>query len=137
VHEGQVIYSVETTVSVDEFGALLQASGLAARRPVDDPERLAAMLRNANLVVTARLDGVLVGIARSVTDFAFCCYLSDLAVSRAAQGKGIGRELIAATRRHVGPTVNLILSSVPEAVAFYRSIGMTPLPDCFWHRRER
>lgn len=131
------IYAVETMVSVDEFRVLLMESGLGVRRPVDDPERLQSMLRNANLVVTARIDGALVGIARSVTDFVFCCYLSDLAVSRQAQGKGIGAGLIQATRQHLGPNVSLILSSVPESVGFYESIGMAPLPNGFWQRRER
>jgi GNAT superfamily N-acetyltransferase len=130
-------YSIEPTVSTEEFRSVLLSSGLAARRPVDEPHRLAAMLKNANVVATARLNGELVGIARSVSDFAFCCYLSDLAVSKHVQGKGVGARLIEETRRHVGPTVSVILSSVPEAVGFYESIGMAPLPSCFWHRRER
>ncbi len=130
-------YAVEKAVSVEEFRSLLLASGLAARRPVEASDRLEAMLRNSNVVVTARLNGVLVGVARSITDFAFCCYLSDLAVSRKAQGRGIGAKLIEETRIHVGPTVSVILSSVPEATGFYESINMTPLPNCFWHRRER
>ncbi len=130
-------FAVETTVSVDEFRSLLVASGLGTRRPVDDAVRLEAMLRNANMVVTARIDGLLVGIARSVTDFAFCCYLSDLAVSKTAQGKGIGARLIEETRKHLGPTVSLILNSVPESVGFYEGINMPALPNCFWFRRER
>jgi GNAT superfamily N-acetyltransferase len=131
------IYAVETSLAVDEFRLLLIASGLGARRPVDDLLRLGAMLKNANIVVTARIDGVLVGVARSITDYAFCCYLSDLAVNKNAQGKGIGAQLIQETRKHVGPTVSVILSSVPESVGFYESIKMSPLPDCFWYRRER
>lgn len=123
--------------SVDEFRSLLVASGLGPRRPVDDPVRLEAMLKNANIVVTARIDGVLVGIARSITDFAFCCYLSDLAVSENAQGNGIGAQLIEETRTHAGPTVSVILNSVPESVGFYESSNMQPLPNSFWHRRER
>lgn len=125
------------TVSVDEFRSLLLDSGLAARRPVDEPDRLAAMLANSNVIVTARLNNELVGIARSVSDLAFCCYLADLAVSRHAQGRGIGAKLIEETRRHVGPTVSVILNAVPEAVEFYQRIGMAALPDCFRHRRER
>jgi GNAT superfamily N-acetyltransferase len=133
----ELVYQIEPTVAVDEFRAVLLASGLGARRPVDDPARLAMMLKHANVIATARLDGELVGIARSVSDFAFCCYLSDLAVSQSVQGHGIGARLIEETRRHVGPTVSVILSSVPEAVGFYESVGMAPLPNCFWHRRER
>lgn len=131
-----VIYSVETGVTVDEFRCVLNESGLGKRRPVDDTVRLAAMLANANLIVTARMDGKLVGIARAMTDFSFNCYLSDLAVMDTAKNRGIGAALINALRQHLGPTVNVILSAVPEAVPFYQRIGMAPLNDCFWYRRE-
>lgn len=130
-------YSIETAVTIDEFRAVLNGSGLGARRPVDDAERLGAMLANANLIVAARIDGELVGIARAMTDFSFSCYLSDLAVMDSAKGRGIGKGLIDVLRRHLGPTVNVILSAVPEVVPFYQRIGMAALPDCFWYRRER
>lgn len=131
------VFAIETTVSVDEYRLLLVDSGLGTRRPIDDAERLQTMLRNANLIVTARIHGQLVGIARSVTDFAFCCYLSDLAVSKTAQGKGIGARLIDETRKHLGPNVSVILSSVPESVGFYEGINMPALPNGFWFRREK
>lgn len=130
-------FQFDSTVSVEEFRSLLLDSGLAARRPVNDPDRLAAMLANSNVILTARLNNKLVGIARSVSDLAFCCYLSDLAVSKHAQGRGIGARLIEETRRHVGPTVSVILNAVPEAVGFYQRIEMPALPNCFWYRRER
>ena len=133
----KLVYAVETTVSVDEFRTLLIESGLGIRRPIDDFTRLEAMLKNANVVVTARIDGVLVGIARSITDYAFCCYLSDLAVSKNAQGRGVGAQLIKETRNHLGPAVSLILNSVPESVGFYEGINMPALPNGFWFRRER
>jgi len=132
-----LIYSVETGVTIDEFRDVLNGSGLGKRRPVDDTARLGAMLANANLIVTARIDGELVGIARAMTDFSFSCYLSDLAVIDAVKGRGIGAALIDVLRQHLGPTVNVILSAVPEAVPFYQRIGMASLPDCFWYRRER
>ena len=132
-----ITYAVDANVGVDEFRDVLVASGLGRRRPVDDSARLGAMLTNANLIMTARMDGKLVGIARAMTDYSFACYLSDLAVSDAMQGRGIGARLIEEMRAHLGPTVNLILSAVPEAVPFYQRIGMAALPDCFWYRRER
>lgn len=131
-----IIYTVEAIVDVNEFRHLLNVSGLGQRRPVDDTARLSAMLANANLILTARMNGKLVGIARAMTDFSFACYLSDLAVSDEVQGQGIGARLIEEMRAHLGPMVNFILSSVPEAVPFYQRIGMSALPDCFWHRRE-
>jgi len=131
-----LVYSVETSVTIDEFRDVLNGSGLGSRRPVDDADRLGAMLANANLILTARIDGKLVGIARAMTDFSFSCYLSDLAVTEAVKGHGIGAGLIDTLRKHLGPTVNVILSSVPEAVPFYQRIGMASLHDCFWYRRE-
>ena len=132
-----VRYAVETGVSVAEFQQVLYDSGLAARRPADDGARLEKMLRGANLTITARIDGVLVGIARSLSDGAFCCYLSDLAVSREVQGMGVGRELVERTRVAAGPEVSVILCSAPAAVGFYEGIGMPRLPDAFCYRRER
>ncbi|RZK95110.1 MAG: GNAT family N-acetyltransferase, partial [Methylobacterium sp.] len=79
-----IAYGIEPDLDAAEFRRVLIESGLAVRRPIDDPSRLARMLAQADLVVTARRDGDLVGIARTHTDFAFCAYLSDLAVSRSA-----------------------------------------------------
>lgn len=137
-----VLYAREPALGVSEFRAVLIESGLGATRPVDDETRLEAMLSGANLIVTARLQrpgsesgSQLVGVARAVTDFAWSCYLSELAVARSAQGLGIGKELIDEVRRQLGPKVSLVLASVPEAVGFYERIGMPRMPDAFWYRR--
>jgi len=119
-----VQYAVEPDLSAEAFIDVLHRSGLAERRPVADVPRVEAMLRNAGLIVTARLDGALVGVARSVTDFAFCCYLSDLAVDRALQGQGIGKELMRRTRDAVGEGTMCLLLSAPKAVTFYEQAGM-------------
>jgi ribosomal protein S18 acetylase RimI-like enzyme len=136
----RVLYAREQALDVAEFRRVLAESGLGATRPIDDPPRLQAMLAGANLVVTARLDKpsrTLVGVARCITDFAWNCYLSELAVSATAQGLGIGKGLIDETRRQLGPQVSLILASVPDAIGFYERIGMPRLPDTFWFKRER
>ncbi|MFB7558871.1 GNAT family N-acetyltransferase [Streptomyces brevispora] len=109
-------------LNLDEVLRVYRESGLGERRPVDDTERMAAMVRNANLVVTARADGELVGIARSVSDFAYVTYLSDIAVVRAHQRSGIGRELIDATRKEA-PQAKIVLLSAPAAAAYYPHIG--------------
>ncbi|MFZ5782722.1 MAG: GNAT family N-acetyltransferase [Pseudomonadota bacterium] len=134
-----VRYAREPDLDVAAFRHVLAESGLGAIRPIDDTPRLQHMLDEADLVVTARRaeDDVLLGVARSITDFSWCCYLSELAVSRSAQGLGIGRGLLDETRRQVGPKVSVILGSVPEAVGFYEGIGMPRMPDAFWYKRER
>lgn len=134
-----VLYDREQALGVDEFPSILVESGLGATRPVDDEPRLAAMLAGANLIVTARLDAPgrpLLGVARCITDFSWNCYLSELAVSASAQKLGIGKGLLDEARRQLGPSVSLILASVPDAVGFYERAGMGRLPDAFWYRRE-
>lgn len=111
-------------LDVAEVAALYRASTLAERRPVDDVERFTRMLAGANLVIAARLDGRLIGIARSITDGAYVTYLSDIAVDAAFQRRGVGRDLIRATRE-AAPRAKLVLLSAPAAVDYYPHIGFT------------
>jgi ribosomal protein S18 acetylase RimI-like enzyme len=133
-----ILYAREPDLDVAEFRRVLVESGLGAIRPVDDGPRLKEMLAAADLILTARMDqhGLpLVGVARCITDFSWCCYLSDLAVSASARGLGIGRGLLDEARRQLGPRVALILASVPEAVGFYERVGMARISDAFWYPR--
>jgi GNAT superfamily N-acetyltransferase len=109
-------------LDLDEVLSVYRASGLGARRPIDDRVRFAAMLANANLVLTARLGGVLIGVARSVSDFAYATYLSDIAVVERYQRLGVGRALIAATQAEA-PQAKIILLSAPAATRYYPHIG--------------
>jgi GNAT superfamily N-acetyltransferase len=111
-------------LDLDEVLNVYRSSGLGERRPIEDRERMAAMLRNANLVVVCRVDGELVGIARSVSDFSYVTYLSDIAVARAYQRAGMGRALIEATQREA-PGVKIVLLSAPAAAEYYPHIGFT------------
>ena len=103
---------------------LYRASTLGERRPVDELDRMADMLRHANLVITAWDGDLLAGIARSFTDFSYVTYLSDLAVRLSHQRQGIGRELIRRTRA-AGPRAYIVLLSAPKAVDYYPRIGFT------------
>ncbi len=116
-------YSADATLTPAQFVDLLRRSTLAERRPVDDPAAIAAMLQHGNLLVTAWDDGKLIGLARSVTDFLYCCYLSDLAVDESYQKRGIGRELIRHTQSRLGPKAKLILLAAPKAVNYYPRLG--------------
>jgi ribosomal protein S18 acetylase RimI-like enzyme len=123
-------YQIENNISPKEFKELLLKSTLGERRPVDDFERIKAMVQHANLIVTARDKNKLVGVARSISDFVYCTYLSDLAVDTAYQKKGIGKELIRLTKEET-PKANLILLSAPKAVDYYQHIGMSQHQACF------
>lgn len=132
---GTITYAREKAMTADVFVDVLQRSGLAERRPVGDPARIQRMLDNASLIITARDGDRLVGISRAITDFAYCCYLSDLAVDRAYQGRGIGRELIAETRRQAGEQSMCLLLSAPGATTFYETIGMPKADNAFIYTR--
>jgi GNAT superfamily N-acetyltransferase len=119
----KVEYLINEKVSVEDFMYVLQGSGLAERRPVSDISTLQWMLDHANLTISAKIDGVLIGIARSVTDFHYACYLSDLAVLKSFQKKGIGKKLIEETKAQLGPNCSIILLSAPKAGSYYPHIG--------------
>jgi ribosomal protein S18 acetylase RimI-like enzyme len=101
---------------------LYRDSTLGERRPVDEPERMARMLEHANLVITAWDGEELVGISRSLSDFAFCTYCSDLAVHVDYQRRGIGKELLRRTQA-AGQPATLLLFAAPNAVEYYPHIG--------------
>jgi GNAT superfamily N-acetyltransferase len=129
-------YDLEPELSSAEFIDLLIRSTLAERRPVDQPERIERMLRHADLILTARDAGKLVGIARSITDYSYCTYLSDLAVDRVFQARGIGRALIERTRQAAGTEALLVLLAAPAAQSYYSHIGMQAHDSCWIWPRE-
>lgn len=104
---------------------------MSERRPVNDPGRIAKMLEYGNLIVTARFDGKIIGVARSLTDFFYCTYLSDLAVDSKFQKQGIGKELVRLTKLET-PKAKLILLAAPKAVNYYSKIGMTRHENCYF-----
>lgn len=124
-------YKQNVPLELEAAIELYRASTLGLRRPVDDAARMAKMLANANLVVTAWEGEQLVGIARSVTDWVYCCYLSDLAVHAGQQKKGIGRQLIRATQAALDPQAKIILLAAPSAVDYYPRIGFEQHPSAW------
>jgi len=116
-------YEHARPVSSAEFVDLLKRSTLAERRPVDDLKCIEAMLAHGNLLCTAWDGERLIGLARSITDFEYCCYLSDLAVDECYQRRGIGRELIRLTKSRLGRNAKIILLAAPKAQTYYPKIG--------------
>jgi len=129
----EILYRLESNLQLgpDEFIDLLQRSTLAERRPVDEPETIRGMLKHADIILTARAGSLLVGVSRAITDYNFCTYLSDLAVDRAFQRRGIGRELIWRTHEAAGRKTTLILLAAPKARTYYPHIGMQAHDSCW------
>ncbi len=127
-----ITYQVEPDLNADAFIDVLRRSTLAERRPVDDARVIEGMLRHADVIATARdAEGRLVGVARAITDFHFCTYLSDLAVAADCQRRGIGKRLIDFTHEQAGRDTTLILLAAPAAAEYYPHIGMTRHESCW------
>jgi ribosomal protein S18 acetylase RimI-like enzyme len=124
-------YEVNTAISADQFIDVLNRSTLGQRRPIEDRECIEGMVKNANLTITAWDGAKLVGVSRSVTDFHYACYLSDLAVDVAYQRAGIGRELIRHTQQELGPRCTIRLIAAPAAADYYAKIGFVQNNRCW------
>jgi GNAT superfamily N-acetyltransferase len=127
-------YSTDDIPETTEIIDLYRAAGLP--RPIDDPERITAMFASSNIVVTARLDGKLVGVSRALGDGVWCCYLADLAVDPTFQSSGIGRKLVELTRDRAGEGSMVLLLSVPGAMDYYPKIGMNTVENGFIFPRK-
>jgi GNAT superfamily N-acetyltransferase len=124
-----IIYQTGLVPSVDQVISVLDSSGIV--RPTGEPDRIAAMIRESNLLVTAWDGALLVGLSRALTDYCYCCYLSDLAVRKEYQKQGIGKKLVEITRDKAGELCTLILIAAPPALDYYPKIGMEKLDRCF------
>lgn len=129
-------YKINEPVTTDQFVALLKASTLGERRPIEDRECMEGMISNSNLTVSAWDSEQLVGISRCMTDFHYACYLSDLAVSEQYQKMGIGKRLQTLTQKQLGPKCKLILIAAPAANQYYEYIGFKHNPRCWVLERE-
>ena len=134
-HKGKMILNIQYTLNPNltdhAFVDILNRSTLGERRPVDDTACIKGMLENADIIVVATNGEKIVGVARSVTDFNYCCYLSDLAVDTEYQRLGIGKRLIAVTQEQLNEKCKIILLSAPAATAYYPKAGFTQHPSAW------
>lgn len=130
-----ITYKTDITPDINQIIDLYQSSGI--NRPINDYERIKQMYTNSNLVITAWDDTKLVGIARSLTDFCYCCYLSDLAVSKEYQKHGIGKKLISLTKEQIGDQSMLLLLAAPTAMNYYPKVGLEVVSNGFIIKRTQ
>lgn len=126
-------FKIGIVPKTSEIIEVYDSSGIT--RPTKDSDRITKMYKNSNLIITAWLNNELIGISRSITDFCYACYLSDLAVKREYQKEGIGRQLIKLTEKEIGKQTALILLSAPLAMEYYPKIGFDKVENGFIIRR--
>ena len=99
-------------------------------------ERISAMYRSSNLILSAWDGDKLIGVARSLTDYAYCTYCSDLAIRKEYQKGGIGKELLRRTKEAAGDASNLLLLAADEAMGYYPKIGFEKVDNAFLVKRK-
>lgn len=132
-----IAYAIEPSIDLESFLDVLTQSKLGERRPMADRPRMLRMLTGSSFFATAREEGRVVGLARTLCDYSSVCYICDLAVIERLKGRGIGRRLLEMCHRDAGPECSLVLTSAPDAMAFYAHVGMTRSDRIFEWRRER
>lgn len=131
----EITYRIDIIPGTDQIIDVYNSSGI--NRPTVDKERITKMYENSNLIVTAWDNDKLVGIARSLTDYCYCCYLSDLAVKKEYQTSGIGKKLIELTKNEIGEQTALILLSAPVAMDYYPKVGFQKIDNAFLIKRKK
>ncbi|WP_141502901.1 GNAT family N-acetyltransferase [Paenibacillus luteus] len=128
-------YQNNKELTADDLSKVFESSGI--KRPFQDLDRLQKMIEHADIIISAWNGDTLVGVARAVTDYSYCCYLSDLAVSKPYQKLGIGKQLVERLRETLGAEVSLVLLSAPSAMEYYPRIGFTQTDKGFVIARGR
>lgn len=130
-----ITYRDKANISPQDAIDLYVRSTLGERRPIDQIETFAAMLTNANLTISAWDEDKLVGIARTLTDFAYVAYLADLAVDEQYQKQGIGKQLIQETQSRLAPDCMMVLLAAPKANEYYQKLGFEHNPRAWTFKK--
>ncbi|CAM4147055.1 GNAT family N-acetyltransferase [Lederbergia lenta] len=128
-NKSNITYKVNKAINAEDLAKVFKASGI--KRPADDLPRLQKMIDNSNIILTAWYGEEIIGIARALTDYSYCCYLSDLAIDKKYQHQGIGKELVHLLQEHLGDEVALLLLSSPTAMEYYPHIGFNKIENGF------
>ena len=132
--ENMITYEIARSFDIEKIIEVFESSGIV--RPTKEKERIKSMFENANLIYFAYDNGQLIGLVRCVTDFSYCCYLSDLAVKKDYQKQGIGKMLIEKVREHIGEKVALILLSAIPAMNYYPKVNFEKADNAFIIKRK-
>ena len=130
----KIVYRDDKVQNASDVAEVFKESGI--RRPFEDVERIQRMIDNSDIVISAWLDGKMIGVARALTDFSYCCYLSDLAVHKHYQKHGVGKELVRMVQDRIGDDCSLVLLSAPAAIDYYPRLGFDRADNAFVIKRK-
>ncbi len=126
-----ITYTSSVRISPDQAIDLYIRSTLGERRPIHNRQAFENMYKYANLIISAWDADKLVGVSRSLTDFSYVAYLSDLAVDVQYQKHGIGKRLIQETKAKLEQDCMLVLLAAPKAREYYGPLGFEQHPSAW------
>lgn len=131
-----ITYHRDEEISFEEYREFLTRTDLGSQYPRERfKERLTKSLKNRSIGITARSeDGLLVGIAFALTDFAYFLFLTDLGVDRSYIKQGIGTELMSRIQQEAGgeDDITVVTVSNEDAYGFYEKSGLQHQECLFW-----
>jgi GNAT superfamily N-acetyltransferase len=89
----------------------------------DKPERLLPALRNSDSLVTARHNGLLIGLGNAISDGFLVVYYPHLLVHPKFQGQGVGRKMLASISVKYRDFHQQMLTADGRSIDFYKSVG--------------
>jgi GNAT superfamily N-acetyltransferase len=114
--------SMQDTIEQSEVVALYRANEWSS---AEKPDQLLAALRNSHSLVTARLNGQLIGIGNAISDGHLVVYFPHMLVHPSHQGQGIGKRMMQAMQEKYAGFHQQMLTADGKAVDFYKSLGFS------------
>lgn len=134
----EIVYAQEQTLPVEDYVTVIGSTYMREKRPIANAGRIARLLAGSNMIVTARSGaGEIIGLGRGISDGAWVCYLADLAVRQGFQRQGIGSGILRTMKSILGPGMGIVLMAYPEAVDYYRKLGLGEMTAFYVDREDR
>ena len=112
--------SLSDAIDEEEVVALYTANVWSS---AEKPRQLLAALRNSDALVTARVDGRLVGLGNAISDGHLVVYFPHLLVHPEFQRQGVGRAMMKVLMQKYAGFHQQMLTADGGAVEFYKSMG--------------
>ena len=104
----------------DEVVALYKANEWSS---AEKPKALLAALRNSHSLITARIDGRLVGLANAISDGHLVVYYPHMLVDPDFHRCGIGSKIMQVMKKRYKGFHQQMLTADGNAIRFYKSLG--------------
>lgn len=116
----KIDYASYNEISEEEVIALNEANSWSSAKK---PKTLMAALRNAHSLVTARVEGRLIGLGNAISDGYLVVYYPHLLVHPEFQGQGIGKEIVKRLQERYQDFHQQMLTADGDAIGFYEKLG--------------